>query len=1054
MVEQGEELLPEHWLDSQRLMVGLTLALVQRPGSSAFDAMMEKALNYLRPPPEVSDQENADYIKRLETIHPATLQRLTNLSSTLLPAKWESHLAYWEEANVLVQRDGERFPLLGAQLIADRILNSKLTQSQIQQIGIDELSSDWKERFPLQAMGELLEQVQGSSRDPEDMLKALHRFRRSSPPPRWQLVENALLQKLFIWPLLILKAKDKSLEFSLPVTLKTATSETPLPPIVNAGLLDATEWEASIRDRATKAAKELWKNKHKSSPPWLKEGVERLSASLDLNFAAQIIQPYATSLSLTGESAEAYFALAILAKLVDPIAIENICATGKIIDEEQDWEGGSDHKLKEPDYVNDKFIYARDSYFFNTFLTPKPSSGATSDRHLYVPREIKVKFHDPHSTYFSHFCDHVFAEKWRKHQFFRAPDLAEAFRPSDHASRQSRNLEDDREVQEVLERMTNDGKPVLHIDDIQPNKIAMALSEVNRKTQATGLGSFSFLRVTPDILNERMWWPVWDLIEGGDETFDRFRFASTSHRAAVVLAKEMNKRHPQISDPRRAPDVLVVAYTGGHSPDESNFQLPGSPFTRLRIESMIPAINALPERAAMKPTTVPGLRRLIGETRIIFVRDELNSRDLARECQNDVSLDEESRSIINRLSVFRFGFKREHARYLLDLTEDACDRTLAALCKAGSGNDSPLIFSEGAGEYYVSRSKGVEGDLEERAELHFEAANAITGLLSPKDGVFRTNLRDALSPRWVHEAQWHLSEAQNLIKGGNAIRLGAFRQAQQRISRLAEPFGWTSVRWSIAPMRARRTFNRPPLHSADFLADSITRHFAEIEKRVDGKSRFFRATHPVEYILAARYFNELALQVRVDKSRKLKFLKIRDQYIETSKRRAENDNYISNTERSACIFQYASAKYCMILSEKPDESGIKKTKELVKIIENYEDYHYCLDRNDRNLFEYLGDQCNDPCRALHWYRLGISNPRIPWMKPWPSLAFKFIGAAKAARRPPPDDVKSALDELWDTSAIRKDYVIPIGGLHKIPRVKRRWKVGRLAILTERTEFGS
>lgn len=1062
MTRRPGEILPEHWLDSQRLMVGLTLALVQDAGSMASLVLLEKALKYLRAPVGLADPAvAAEYLKRLETIHPATLKRLTELSPALLPTSWKPHLKFWRLALYKLQLDGARFPLVGARLVADRIVNSSLTPEQIRQLGEAELSPAWQDYFPCKELGAVLASAKDRNRVPHDLLNALSQFRNAKLPVRWEIVENAILQKLFIWPLIILETKERSLELSLPVLLQVATTDEQLPAIVNAGRLDAGQWVNSVR-RATTAAKDLWQNKHKASFQWFQKSVEQLSASIDLEYAARIfeefaVEPFAVSLGLKGESAEAYFALAILAALTDPVAIENVCATGTIENLLKDDEGGGDHVLGEPTYIEQKFHYARDCYFFDTFLTPKPSVGVESERHIYVPREVQENERAPGRTCFSHFCDYVFEQKWRKHQYVRAPDLAEAFRPQDRNERNNPARWKVGKVEKVLEglleKLKDNQEPAIHIDDISAEKIAVALFAVNKRVKWNAVGSYAFFRSVPEAVNERMWWPIWDLISGDPTDFPSLQFAASPRLAAIALAREMNKMQPQETDPRRAPDVLVVAYTKVDAHFESDSAVLGSPFERHRIAPMIGAINSLTGKQAMRPSPIPELREHIGATRIIFVRDTSPLAQAPVEGQLSFLYDNGLREAVHRLSVFRYGFKREHARRILNVPEDECDRILGSLRSPIAGHPPLLGFSGGAGEYFLKRKIDTLISGRNLAELHFGAANAITGLLAPADGAFRTNLRDAFSPRWVQEAQWHLEKALELIQDVDANILGNYRKARQRVSRLAEPFGWTNVRWLTRQISRKRVTNGKPLPDAEFLEEAIKLHFDSVEESKSKSNKFWSSTHPIEYVVAARYFNELALQSDIPLRKKSKFIEFRDNYLEKGLTRIAGDNWMNQVEKRSCYFSHAAAKICMLLADEPDESGVARSEQVVEQLQAHMEYQSCLDKSDKDLFEYLGDRVDDHFDAMRWYRMGISNPTIGWTKPRPSLAFKFVGAAKLAGVSISQEVKLALDRLWAISDPGK-RTIRVGGLDKLQRVQERWRVGKRAILEGEREFGT
>jgi len=227
-----------------------------------------------------------------------------------------------------------------------------------------------------------------------------------------------------------------------------------------------------------------------------------------------------------------------------------------------------------------------------------------------------------------------------------------------------------------------------------------------------------------------------------------------------------------------------------------------------------------------------------------------------------------------------------------------------------------------------------------------------------------------------------------------------------------------------------------------------------VEKRdKNGKSRFWRETHPTEYILAARYFNELGVQIKDAPAKRSEFLGMRDYYLSKALVRATKDLSMQESEKRSSQFLHASASYCMFLAESPDETGLAKGNYLIKKIKEFQDCLPQLDKDDRVLFEYLGDQAEDPYLALSWYRLGVCNTCITWIRPWPSLAFKYVGAAKMAGVSPSGEATAMLELLWKHSNPNKGS-IPIGGIDKLPRVQERWRIGRMATRQGEYHFGS
>ena len=312
---------------------------------------------------------------------------------------WQPHQVYWKQAFSKIQGDERISPVAGAKLVANRIVAGNLTAPQLVLLASHELSPEWHRSEDLyNALGNLIDKLRDRRLALADRLAALAEFRRILQPDRWQMVENAILQQYFAWPLLILSAQGKRLEFSLPVAVDLSlSSQAPLDVFQSDGVISTGEWEEPLRN-ALCAALDLWDNKHLAWPPTFREALSGVWASVDVRAAEAAVAPFLTfgKFELSGRSAEAYLALTLLAHLIDPSALETTCATGILGKTRPDREGGGDRFMDEPRDLDLKFRYASDTQLFDSYIVPEPAKGIETKGHLRVQKGgDAIRFREP-----------------------------------------------------------------------------------------------------------------------------------------------------------------------------------------------------------------------------------------------------------------------------------------------------------------------------------------------------------------------------------------------------------------------------------------------------------------------------------------------------------------------------------------------------------------------------------------------------------------------------------------------------------------------------------
>ena len=1016
-------LLPQHWMDAQRLLIGLTLMRLSNDPARRAE-IAETAFRQLKAPPIHDRTAHPKYMEQLRMLHPSSLQRLCDIGVSELPPQWQAHSFMWNDAKKTMQGPTGQRMLAAAKLIANRIAAGSQKATQILRLVKQEFKVDW-DLGPegIEELENLLKTVRVSRASLRSRLEALQSFRNRVSLNRWEMIENALLHQWFSWPLIILLETQtgQALGFSLPIAVDISMEDS-APPVSEPGLLQSADWLNSLR-RATHAARALWKNKHLSWPSAFLAKMENLSARIDLSVAEAVFAPYQQPgtdyrgyTDLTGHSADLYLALTILSKLIDPAAMENVCATGELYGGRNDEEGGADTNVITPGGVDQKWKFAYESHFFHTMLVPNTPSVFAAQNHMQVKQENTL----------SRFCEHVFGQKWRKHRFVRAPDIADAFRLAKaQKSSRSGSTRCDLDVIPLVNKLRINRSPVLHLEDVSACQVAKALFWFNHlMDKKADVGSYAFVRVTSDLANERMWLPIWECIGGTPETFFDFQFSSSPFLAGTALASELNKFDPTPEHPQRAPDVLVIVYTDVDTHFAAQSGISGGPFSRLKIQGLLKALNQ-----QLEPTPLKRLGHMLGNTRVVLVKDTSPLPEGVKVASTNETFkgalsDTNFYSAVKRLSIFRYGFTFQFAARLLNIPDDECYRLLRMCARTCSDDGRPVLASaERAGEYLLQvriEKSAIGADI---AKLHFEAANAIVGIFTHPQLATNHNFGEAFGPRWLQEAQWHLQQARHLSEKASAKAY--YTQRHERLSRIGEVFGFTRLRWAIDYSH----------EDGPEIADAVREHIEEIDRARD----LFNHCHPLDLLWAARSVAKVALRLNDQPNRRNEYLKLRDYYLKLANLRIDKDRLLLEHERSACWYAYGTTRACLILREQPNTHGVESARSAIRLAETHSQHEGEL--LDRSWFEFMGDAERNPANAIGWYERGIVNSNIPRLQPLPTLIYKYLGALQLVKRKPSPSVAVVLASLkmkWEN--IRK--VSSSGGLHELAHVCERFQNGR------------
>ncbi len=1014
----------ENWVNGQRLAFGAALlSALTRPRPELVGAVFEDALGPPGRPPEALAARNA-YIERLLALPPAALELIQQMPATNL-RYWAPHQAIWKEAFQRATWDGKRSPVAGAKLVANRIRNGRHTAGQIVRLARLELDRDWRILPGIEnAIDDLsikIARAEGST----CVINALRQFRVRVRPQRWALVENALLQEAFTWPLLVLPAGDRTFACALPLALDVRFDRERKSPLATALHVRSVEWERCLNTALT-AARQLWLKQNGSFPPDMKSLVRTASAFADLAATSHIVAPFSSLLNahfeLTDQSLETLLALEIFGRFIGNPGLSTTSVTGRLYAPKPDGEGGDYfiHTTDDPAFklaVELKTEFARRSFFYNKMIVPPDSVTAGSRAWL----EVRT------GRLLSDYAQHAFGQNARRHIYIRTPDLAARFKV---ASKEPEILwpGEIEEIESILKEIAKKKEFCLDLRNKRATSVAQALKHINdemskspRRRSLAGnerQAHFAFVRAVPDEVNDRFWQVIWRILGADDRSFERFAYTVSADAPAQVLAEQLDQEarfNIWLRDrrekegpsrlPVRPPDVLVIV-GAQHLSKPTSF--PTGPFGRLRLRPIIDRLRSAQKNGWLSvPSALnPLVHDYLGPLRILLLDEgpdedglSLASPPMLRPLNLEILSDPNLDKVVEALSVFRFGFTLSMAKQLLSelgiVKIDECETILRRL-RVWTGDSYLLDFADAAGEYVLNRRLSVPAD-EVGAEIHFRAANAMAGFLDRTEGAGRFDFVAALEPTYVHEAQWHLSEADRLLaecarRNGpktSAIRArGRYRDARERLNHAGEPFGWTQLRW--AAMQSIQADNE--------VWHSLREHLGS---RPSGS-----LMHPVELTWAAVFARKL--EDRRGREKQPGDNNLASKRVSIGPTAAdlasEKWNMLDAAERScmqqdqneqqALRFLVASTRACFILEADPSQRGLDAARP------DFDLSFYSLPAAKEVIrahwFSYFGDCLEDARGATNIYRNGFMNNRIAGVGRVPiveTLA-KYFGACQ------------------------------------------------------------
>ena len=905
-------------------------------------------------------------------------------------------------------------PFGNAQVWAYHALFGIAEPLRMARLGRVVLGASWREierdRILLDRLEEQLDVIRSHDSDTRAKCLAIQQLTvLCGTTAHWEQIEKILIHNQFLWPLLL----DNNIGLSLPVALD-------LRPNTNGMAEVRTEHVGSLRirwdlKRSASVAQALWNAKHRS----LDRIVDPLRYT-DLVFgfsdAECIASPLARvwsqissrPLEIYGGSAQAYFSMAILRRLLGHSGIDLSAITGLIGDRlpRIDWQ------LAVPEGMDAKIRYVIGTRSFERAVIPIDHKTdlaikAIIDHRKHAAYTHRASMVDVIPVYNIHgLADVVQIEGWRQYQYIRCPDVLWGI----HSERRGRPgiIPDIKpRIQQIRHLLKENDAPILEVD-ASPMELTSALWHINAEFRQ--VMSWSVVRLLENETDTRFWHLVWRLIgrEGDFQSFIRH----PNHDAIVARLTTALNRHAPVPYSPNTPDVIV--FIGGEKVLHEKPLMPAS-----RPFYAAPIFRALSSRLEAQPDSK--LKALIGNTRIIFIPTEngLSKVDWERP---DIHMTQEEAIILRELSTFTYGFTRQTAMLMLDgaISDRNRDYTRLALESLIKRD----ILREGQGRCHIPTHvielmpKTLKEHPSASARRHLRAGLSLVPYAT--DAEFPSlGIDVAFGPEYMHEAEGHFRAA---FVESQRIRdettQGLATRALQRLQRFSLSPSWGGV---TSMLEAK---NLP----VD--AHAMALRLLEWEDASVG------VQHPQHLAFAARATRQLALATENEDTRKQLMDKAETFFAEALENVAmypEEEDIV----RLAILSEYAPFKHSR-----------GEIAEFECMIDNVQ---HLLERNPApalrmvvrgEFWELTGDMTRDHRAAALRYRLGLRDG--PNVNQWNQLWVKALGAAQIGEDQETLDELAYMIEKSDPARILTKLNNP-SVLRKITKfdsmVRQRWDTG-------------
>jgi hypothetical protein len=803
----------------------------------------------------------------------------------------------------------------------------------------------------------------------------------------WDQVENVLYHLVFCWPLLLHNGRNP---FSLPLAIdvvfneveaKKLGAEPPNEPIIRRveeynDWIDVYQWENSLLT-AIRAAKVLWRGKH-GNYWWFRDAVKNARIVFDLRFMQFIVRGFPFTATLSKRSMEAYLSQAIMNRLLGGNGYISSVVTGSIGECRED---ELDYEFNWPKGVLNKLKYVFGNQFFERMVVPDINE---QDENYPERKELeefltnKSQFQSVEINYakhLQHVADCVQNTGWRQHKYVRCPDVAWAI----HSSDRQLPPPDTEEVQQCLALLRDNGSPILELRGIRATTLAGALWHINTELREKippikrrpPMVSWAFVRAIPEEQDLRFWYVIWQLIGAPMEDFISFQNSPTPQDAAQCFIQAMNMFSPTENFPSyRAPDILVILNPECLS--ESLYTTQNPYFRILAFDrilkwvsysgQLLPILDRYDQNSLMQ--------WFLGKTRIVVLRETMDV-DVAKHAI--VAIESEiERTVLDCLSIFRFGFTQQMAGILLlelGYKGRAIRDILNDLEQRGYLNYTIR------GEFYIPGHIGwpvEQTSAAIRAKRHYAAALALAPYLSSSIELSSLSFDRSFLPEFIHEAEYHLVEGlkgEYEHKDTDPADMNKIKDAFNNLMRFTDVQDWHTV---------KSLTNHCPKHSYELAVDLLE------AQKASGYT-----PHPQCFVMTAKAAEKWWNSRRNDRyhnnPQEIQVLrgKILNLY-----EQAEKACEAFPTERDI-NYLFVKTRYAIFLhnfyiTEEEKAHEKKLNEEAWKLLESGVNGSVAIGE----WYEMLGDEEDDPVKKEEKYREGVR-----WIRDYTPLWIKLLGAS-------------------------------------------------------------
>lgn len=624
-------------------------------------------------------------------------------------------------------------------------------------------------------------------------------------------IANILYHNQFCWPLLVLG--DPELSISLPIAIeinydglnKIRTK------FYNGQADNGLDFSKWINNNNLRKAREtgykLWRSKHghyggRNNRYSYREMAENMSLTFDFSLAQFIGGKIFENINrdrifIIGNSADSCLAQAVLDKLLGRFSLGYTAITGEVGESNNyDFEFS---KILSPER---KLKHVNETNFYSSAVIPSENYKELSNRSF---DNINIFFPDKQSKV----ADIVQSRPWRRHQYVRSPEL-KWYVHKYLLKRKNNLLGNNRaktlasfqeninmKIENVIEEIESNKKPVLSLKNISPLQLMSALWYINnikRKdkfdydknyTLTPPKFSWAVIRAIEGEQDEQFWQVFWETI-GGSKTSEFQDFVLSHNRGYAIskLEKALNTFNPDENNPDfRSPDLFIII--GNETFENSYEECKKNAQSFDRSFMVSPILKKLSDSKNLKYRgPYEELNDLIGKTRIILLRDKIQPTIIGGDPGFLKLCSREEKEFLRSLCIYRWGFNYTMAKLLAYYTNNSLkDIDIRGIVESLMNKN---VIRETNMWYHIPeniRKKLLwELTLDSFLGNHYYAASSFAPyLFKDSHKTLSIPLEKAFNARYLHEARYHLDEIKDKAPKRNSKYYYLAKQAHDKL---------------------------------------------------------------------------------------------------------------------------------------------------------------------------------------------------------------------------------------------------------------------------------